>query len=41
MKNYINIVCLFVLTLSLASCHKEYEPTGDLFDILGDVAQAN
>ncbi|MBK8051805.1 MAG: hypothetical protein IPK35_00640 [Saprospiraceae bacterium] len=41
MKNYINIVCLFVLTLSLASCHKEYEPTGDLFDILGDVAQVS
>lgn len=39
MKNLRNIS--FLLVLFLSSCHKEYNPTNDLFEIVGDVAQVS
>lgn len=34
-----NILLLLVILLS--ACHKEYNPTNDLFEIVGDVAQVS
>ena len=36
----LNIIPL-LLIIFLSSCHKEYNPTSDLFEIVGDVAQVS
>ena len=41
MKSYINLVILCSLLLMFSGCHKEYEPTEDLFDVVGSVAQVS
>lgn len=32
---------LLLLVILLSACHKEYNPTSDLFEIVGDVAQVS
>jgi hypothetical protein len=36
----LNII-LLLLVILLSACHKEYNPTSDLFEIVGDVAQVS
>lgn len=41
MKTYKNIIVAFAFLLAFTGCHKEYEPTEDLFEVVGSVAQVS